>query len=168
MAEEEQTINEPKTVLTYEGVRKYEAELHDLKVNRRQEVAAKLKDARAQGDLSENGEYDAAKEEQAQIEGRIEELTKLLKNAEVIVAEDVDDNKVSVGSIVKVHDEEEDEDVEYAIVGSSEADVLQNKISNESPVGRSLIGAHKGETVTVDAPGGELKFKVLSIRRAED
>ncbi len=163
-----ETANEnvQKTILTYEGLRKYEDELQDLKINRRKEVAAKLKEARAQGDLSENGEYDAAKDEQRDIETRIAELEKLLKNVEVVDADEVSTDKVSFGSKVKIHDMEEDEDLEYQIVGSKEANILQNRISNESPVGKALLGSRVGDTVSVEIPAGILKYKVLSIERA--
>ena len=117
--------------------------------NRRKEVAQKIKEAREQGDLSENAEYDAAKDEQRDIEARIEELEKILKNVEVVVEEEVDLNTINVGCKVLLHDEEFDEDIEYKIVGSSEADSLSGKISNESPVGHALIGAKIGDTVEV-------------------
>lgn len=162
----DETQQEKKTVLTYEGLRKYEEELKDLKGNRRQEVAQKLKEARAQGDLSENGEYDAAKDEQRDIEARIEELETLLKNVEVVVEDEVDLDKINVGCKVTVRDLTDKEDVEYKIVGSSEADSLQGKISNESPVGRALIGAKVGDTVTVETPAGSFKYKVLGIERS--
>ena len=133
-------MEEKKNILTYAGLKKYEDELHDLKVNRRKEVAQKIKEAREQGDLSENAEYDAAKDEQRDIELRIEELEKLLKNAEVVVEEDVDLEKINVGCVVRVYDMEYAEEMEFSIVGSTEANSLQNKISNESPVGHALIG----------------------------
>ena len=121
---------EKKNILTYEGLKKYEDELQDLKVNKRQEVAQKIKEAREQGDLSENAEYDAAKDEQRDIEARIEALEKILKNAEVVVEEDVDTNKISIGCNVKIRDLELNEDLEYKIVGSQEANSLNGKISN--------------------------------------
>ncbi|WP_207302815.1 transcription elongation factor GreA [Lachnoclostridium sp. Marseille-P6806] len=157
---------EKKTVLTYEGLRKYEDELHNLKVNRRQEVAQKLKEARAQGDLSENGEYDAAKDEQRDIESRIEELEKLLKNVEVVVEDEVEVDKIGVGCKVRLLDMEEKEEIEYKIVGSTEADSIRGKISNESPVGRALLGAKVGQTVTVSSPAGSFQYKVLGIDRS--
>ena len=160
-------MEEKKNILTYEGLKKYEDELHDLKVNKRQEVAQKIKEAREQGDLSENAEYDAAKDEQRDIEARIEALEKILKNAEVVVEEDVDTNKISIGCKVKIRDLELNEDMEYKIVGSSEANSLKGKISNESPVGKALIGAKKGQTVTVETQAGVLKYKVLGIERSE-
>ena len=161
-------MDEKKNILTYEGLKKYEDELHDLKVNKRQEVAQKIKEAREQGDLSENAEYDAAKDEQRDIEARIEALEKILKNAVVVTDEDVDTNKISIGCKVKIRDLEFNEDLEYKIVGSSEANSLKGKISNESPVGRALIGAKKGQTVSVETQAGVLKYKVLGIERSEN
>ncbi len=134
-----------KNLLTYAGLRKLEDELHDLKVVKRKEVAGKIKEAREQGDLSENAEYDAAKDEQRDIEARIEEIEKILKNAEVVVEDEVDLDRISVGCKVKVHDYEFEEDMELKIVGSTEANSLEGKISNESPVGKALIGAHTTE-----------------------
>ena len=147
-------MEEKKNLLTYAGLKKLEEELHDLKVVRRKEVAEKIKEAREQGDLSENAEYDAARDEQRDIEARIEEIEKILKNAEIVVEDEVDLDKISVGGKVKVYDCEFDEEIEFKIVGSSEANSLQGKISNESPVGKALIGAHKGETVDVEMPSG--------------
>ena len=158
-------MEEKKNILTYEGLRKYEDELHDLKVVKRKEVAQKIKEAREQGDLSENAEYDAARDEQRDIEARIEEIEKILKNAEIVVEDEVDLDKISVGCKVKVYDCEFDEEIEFKIVGSSEANSLQGKISNESPVGKALIGAHKGETVDVEMPSGIMQYKVLEIQR---
>ena len=154
-------------MLTYAGLKKYEEELHDLKVNRRQEVAQKIKVAREQGDLSENAEYDAAKEEQRDIEIRIDELEKILKHAEVVVEEEIDLYKINVGSRVKLLDMEYDEEVEYYIVGSSEANSLQGKISNESPVGAALIGHRPGDIVEVETQAGKIQFKVLEIKRQD-
>ncbi|MBQ0043021.1 MAG: transcription elongation factor GreA [Lachnospiraceae bacterium] len=152
-----------KNILTREGLQKIEDELQELKVVRRKDVAEKLKEARAQGDLSENAEYDAAKDEQRDIEARIEELEQILKNAEVIDAEDAAGDKITIGSKVKIMDMEYKEELEYKIVGSSEADSLNGKISNESPVGKALIGATVGTTVKVETQMGILKYKVLSI-----
>ncbi len=159
-------MDEKKNILTYEGLKKYEDELHDLKVNKRQEVAQKIKEAREQGDLSENAEYDAAKDEQRDIEARIEALEKILKNAVVVTDEDVDTNKISIGCKVKIRDLEFNEDLEYKIVGSSEANSLKGKISNESPVGKALIGAKKGDVVSVETQAGILKYEVLGIERS--
>ena len=154
-----------KTLLTYAGLQKLEEELHDLKVVKRKEVAEKIKEAREQGDLSENAEYDAAKDEQRDIEARIEEIEKILKNAEVVVEDEVDLDRINVGCKVKVHDFEFEEDIELKIVGSTEANSLEGKISNESPVGKALIGAHKGETVEVEMPSGVMRYKILEIER---
>ncbi len=157
-----------KNILTTEGLKRYEDELHELKVIRRQEVAQKIKEAREQGDLSENAEYDAAKDEQRDIEARIEELEKILKNVEVIVEDEVDLNTIGVGCKVTIHDMEFDEDMEYKIVGSTEADSLKGKISNESPVGRALLGRRTGDIVTVDTLAGSVKYLVKEIRRPEN
>ena len=159
-------MEEKKNILTYEGLRKYEDELHELKVIKRKEVAQKIKEAREQGDLSENAEYDAAKDEQRDIETRIEELEKILKNAEVVVEDEVDLKRISIGCKVKIMDVEMKEEMEYKIVGSTEANSLKGKISNESPVGKALLGAKKGQTVTVETQAGPLKYKVLGIERS--
>jgi transcription elongation factor GreA len=156
-------MEEKKNILTYEGLRKYEDELQELKVVRRKQVAEKIKEAREQGDLSENAEYDAAKDEQRDIELRIEELEKILKNAEVIVEEEVDLEAINIGCKVKIRDVQLKEDFEYKIVGSAEADSLNGRISNESPVGMALLGRKVGETVSVDTQAGILKYKVLEI-----
>ena len=157
---------EKKNILTYEGLKKLEDELQDLKVNQRREIAQTIKEAREQGDLSENAEYDAAKDEQRDIEARIEKIEKILKNAEVVLDEEIDLDKISIGCLVRVLDVEYDEEEEYKLVGSSEASSLQNKISNESPFGQALIGAKVGDIVEVEAPAGVIKYKVLSIHRA--
>ncbi len=154
-----------KNILTEEGLRALEDELQDLKVNRRKEVAQKIKEAREQGDLSENAEYDAAKEEQRDIELRIEEIDKILKNAELVTDDDVDSSVINIGCKVTIRDMEFKEDLEYKIVGSTEANSLKGKISNESPVGKALIGAKKGQTVTVETPAGMLKYKILEITK---
>ena len=158
-------MEEKKNLLTYAGLQKLEEELHDLKVVKRKEVAEKIKEAREQGDLSENAEYDAAKDEQRDIEARIEEIEKILKNAEVVVEDEVDLDRISVGCKVKVHDYDFDEDMELKIVGSTEANSLEGKISNESPVGKALIGAKKGDIVKVEMPSGVMEYKVLEIER---
>lgn len=155
-----------KNILTYAGLKQYEDELQTLKVVKRKEVAQKIKEAREQGDLSENAEYDAAKDEQRDIELRIEELEKLLKNAEVVVEEEIDLDKINVGCVVKVHDIDYDEEMEFRIVGSTEANSLQNKISNESPVGRALLGKKVGDIVDVETQVGMIQYKVLEIQRA--
>ena len=154
---------EKKNVVTYSGLKKIEEELQNLKVNKRREIAAKIKEAREQGDLSENAEYDAAKDEQRDIEARIEQLEAMLKNIEV----EVDTGVVGIGCKVVVYDYEFDEKIEYDIVGSSQADIMNNKISDESPVGMALKGAKVGEEVLVEAPDGEFKYRVLDIKRQE-
>ena len=146
-------MEEKKTILTYEGLKKLEEELENLKVVKRKEVAGKIKEAREQGDLSENAEYDAAKDEQRDIEARIEELEKILKNAEVVVEDEVNLDKISIGCTVTVYDEEFEEEMEFRIVGSTEANSLQGKISNESPVGQALLGHEVGDSVTVETQG---------------
>ena len=156
---------EKKNILTYAGLKQYEDELHNLKVVKRKEVAQKIKEAREQGDLSENAEYDAAKDEQRDIELRIEELEKLLKNAEVVVEEEIDLEKINIGCKVKVYEIEEDEEMEFKIVGSTEANSLQNKISNEAPVGQALLGKKVGDVVDVETQVGVIQYKVLEIQR---
>ena len=154
-----------KRLLTYAGLKALEDELENLKVVKRKEVAAKIKEAREQGDLSENAEYDAAKDEQRDIEARIEELEGILKNAEVVVEDEVDFDKINVGCKVKVFDITYDEEMDFKIVGSTEANSLEGKISNESPVGKALIGAHTNDIVEVEMPSGIMKYKVLEIQR---
>ena len=151
---------EQKVVLTFEGLQKLEAELNDLKISKRKEVAQKIKEARAQGDLSENAEYDAAKDQQGEIESRISELEKMLRNAEVI-----DEDDAQEGNKVRLFDMEFEEELTYTIVGSTEADPAEGRISNESPVGKALLGAQEGEVVKVEAPQGEMCFKILEISR---
>ena len=156
---------EKKNIMTYAGLKQREDELQDLKVNRRKEIAQKIKEAREQGDLSENAEYDAAKDEQRDIEARIEQLENLLKNVEVLVEDEIDLDSISVGCKVKVMDLEYDEEMEFTIVGSTESNSLQNKISNESPVGRELLGKKVGDIVAIDARGGKMEYEVLGIQR---
>ncbi len=157
-----------KNLLTREGLKKYEDELQELKVVKRKEVSQKLKEARAQGDLSENAEYDAAKDEQRDIEARIFELEQLLKNVEVVDvdSDEGDGKKIAFGYTVKLLDKELKEEMVVTIKGASEADSLNGSISNESPLGKALIGAKKGETVSVEAPVGVIKYKVLDILKA--
>ena len=159
---------EKKNILTYAGLTKLEKELEDLKVNKRAEVAEKIKEAREQGDLSENAEYDAAKDEQRDIEARIEEIENILKNAEVVDEDDVDTKKISVGCKVTILDKEYDEELEFKIVGSTEASSLNGMISNESPLGSALIGKKVGNVVTVESQAGPMKYKVLAIERVND
>ena len=154
-----------EVVLTYEGLQKLEQELENLKTVRRREIAERIKQALSFGDLSENSEYDEAKNEQAYVEGRIVQLENMLKNAKVIDEDEVKTDVVSIGSKVKVLDKEYDEEVEYHIVGSTEADPSKYKISYESPVGKALIGKKKGTLVEVDVPDGTIKFKILEINK---
>ena len=159
-------MEEKKTILTYAGLKALEDELENLRVVKRKEVAGKIKEAREQGDLSENAEYDAAKDEQRDIEARIDELEKILKNVEVVVEEEVDLEKINVGCTILVHDDEYDEEIEFKIVGSTEANSLQGKISNESPVGQALIGKKVGDVVDVETPAGNIRDTVLKIERS--
>ncbi len=159
-------MEEKKTILTYAGLKALEDELENLRVVKRKEVAEKIKEAREQGDLSENAEYDAAKDEQRDIEARIDELEKILKNVEVVVEEEVDLEKINVGCTVLVHDDEFDEEIEFKIVGSTEANSLQGKISNESPVGQALMGKKVGDVVDVETPAGNIRYTVLKIDRS--
>ena len=152
-------------VLTHQGVKELEQKLEYLKTVRRLEIAEEIKTARAFGDLSENAEYDEAKNEQAKIEGEIVMLENMLRNATVVDQEDVDVQRVNVGTTVKVLDKEYNEEIEYKIVGSAEADLSTNKISNESPVGRALLGKKVGNLVKVETPGGLVKLKILDIHR---
>ncbi|MBQ8549212.1 MAG: transcription elongation factor GreA [Lachnospiraceae bacterium] len=157
---------EKKNILTYEGLKKLEEELEDLKVVRRKEVADKIKEAREQGDLSENAEYDAAKDEQREIEARIEELEKILKNAEVVDEDEVDVDTINIGCKVKILDMEFDEELEFRIVGSTEASSLQGKISNESPVGKALLRHKVGDVVEVETQAGVIEYKILEIQKS--
>ena len=159
-------MEEKKTILTYAGLKALEDELENLRVVKRKEVAGKIKEAREQGDLSENAEYDAAKDEQRDIEAGIDELEKILKNVEVVVEEEVDLEKINVGCTILVHDDEYDEEIEFKIVGSTEANSLQGKISNESPVGQALIGKKVGDVVDVETPAGNIRYTVLKIERS--
>ena len=151
---------------TAEGIKKMEEELDYLRSVKRGEVAEKIKVARSFGDLSENAEYDAAKDEQRDIEIRIEEIEKILKNAEVVSSKDVDANAINIGSTVRIKDLSSGEEMQYKIVGSTEADILGGKISNESPVGVALIGAKAGQTVDVETPKGTvLQYEILEIQK---
>ncbi len=152
-----------KHYLTKKGYEERVALLEHLKVVRRKEVAQKLKEAREQGDLSENAEYDAAKDEQRDIEAQITELEDILKDAEIIQDDNKNKGKVKMESVVTLHDIEYDEDIEYVIVGSSEADSILNKISNESPLGAALIGKKVGDVVKVEAPVGVIEYKIKKI-----
>ena len=159
-------MKEKKNIMTYEGVQKYQDELNHLKQVSRHEVAQKIKEAREQGDLSENAEYDAARDEQRDIEARIEELEKILKNVEVVDEEEVDLESINIGCRIRILDIEFNEEVEYKIVGSTEANSIKGKISNESLVGKALMGRKVGDQVDVDTPAGVVSYKVLDIQRA--
>lgn len=159
---------EKKNLLTDKGLKKLEEELQELRVVKRKEVAQKIKEAREQGDLSENAEYDAAKDEQKDIEARIEELEAILKNVEIVYSDEVDKETVNVGCIVTVKEVANGNVQEFKLVGSTEVDVLNNKISNESPVGSALIGARVGEVVTVEAPNSSFQFEILEINLDEE
>lgn len=155
-----------KKKITYEGLKKLEDELQDLKVNRRQDVAQKIKEARELGDLSENAEYDAAKDEQRDIEARIEEIDKILKNVEVVDEEEVDLSKVGIGCQIKLKDLEYDDILEFKVVGSTEANTLKGKISDESPVGKAINGKSVGDVVEVETQEGVIKYEILEIQRS--
>lgn len=154
-----------ETLLTYEGLKKIEEELEYLKTEKRREVAERIKVALGFGDLSENSEYDEAKNEQAQVEMKIVDLENKLRNVKIIDEDEIDTKTVQVGNTVQVLDMEYDEKIDYTIVGSEEADLLENKISNESPIGKALLGKKKNEVVEVEAPGGLLSFKILKITK---
>lgn len=160
------TMETKKKLLTYAGLKALEEELEDLKVVKRKEVAGKIREAREQGDLSENAEYDAAKDEQRDIEARIEELEGILKNAEVVVEDEVDYDKINVGCTVDVYDITFEEEMEFKLVGSTEANSLEGKISNESPVGQALIGKKVNDIVEVETQAGVMQYKVLHISRS--
>ena len=155
-----------KRKITYEGLKKLEDELQDLKLNKRQEVAEKIKEARELGDLSENAEYDAAKDEQRDIEARIEEIDKILKNVEVIDEDEVDLSKVSIGCKIKLKDMEDDDVLEFKMVGSTEANSLKGKISNESPVGKAIDGKRVGEIAEVETHEGVIRYQILEIKKS--
>ncbi len=158
-------MEEKEVILTQEGYNKIEKELNYLKTEKRAEIAGRIKVALGFGDLSENSEYDEAKNAQAENEVRIAELENKMRHAKIIDEKDIDTETVQIGNKVKVLDMEFNEEVEYTIVGSTEVDLAENKISNESPLGEALIGAKKGKTVEVNAPGGILKYKILDINR---
>ena len=156
---------EKELILTYEGLKKLEEELDYLKTTKKKEVAERIKEARGFGDLSENSEYDDAKNEQAEVEARIVTIESMLRVAKVVSDEDINNKTVGIGNKVTVLDVEENEELEYIIVGSTEVDVFNNKISNESPMGMALMGRKKGETVKVEAPMGEIEYKILKIQK---
>ncbi|MGI6002777.1 MAG: transcription elongation factor GreA [Lachnospiraceae bacterium] len=154
---------EKKFIMTREGLKAREEELADLKVNKRREVAEEIKEARAQGDLSENAEYDAAKDKQRHLEARIAELENEIENADVVDENTLTSDSVTIGKTVKVLDIEYNEEDTFAMVGSGDADSLNGRISNDSPLGQALMGAKVGDTVSVEAPAGVFKYKVLEI-----
>ena len=154
-----------EVILTQEWFDKLEEELNYLKTEKRTEIAERIKVARGFGDLSENSEYDEAKNAQAENEQQIAELEVKIRNAKVIDSSEIDTKTVQIGNLVKLYDEEFDEEIEYTIVGSTEVNLAENKISNESPIGKALLGRKKGEVVDVDAPDGIIKFKILAIKK---
>lgn len=154
---------EKEKLLTAEGLKKIESELEDLKTVKRKEVAERIKQALDFGDISENSEYDEAKNEQAWLEDRIIKLESLIRNATVIDSSEISSDIVSVGAKVVIKDLDYDEEIEYSIVGSAEADPCEGKISNESPVGTALLGKAKGDIVSVQVPDGIAKYEVISI-----
>ena len=158
-------MEEKINILTYSGLKKLEDEREDLKVNQRKMIAQKIKEAREQGDLSENAEYDSAKDEQRDIELRIEDIEKILKNVEVVDESEAETDRINIGCRVQIKDMEYNDILDYSIVGSTEANSLEGKISNESPVGKALIGARIGDVVEVEAPSGSVKFEILAIER---
>lgn len=158
-------MTEKEVILTQDGLKKLEEELEHLKSVKRREVAERIKVAIGYGDISENSEYEDAKNEQAFIEGRIITLEKMLRNARIINNEDVDINTVSIGSKVTLQDVEFGDIVEYTIVGTAESDPSQNRISNESPVGKAILGKKKGTVVDVSVPAGIIQYKIVDIKR---
>ena len=155
-----------KQMYTQQGYQDLVDELKYLKLTRREEIKEQIAVARGFGDLSENAEYDEARNEQAKVEARIQELEALIENAEIIDESNMDVRAISLGSVVKLYDEDFEEEITYSIVGSNQADPLEQKISDQSPIGRALMGKKAGDRVTVTAPAGELHFKVLEVARA--
>ncbi len=158
-------MEEKEVILTQEGYNKLEQELNYLKTEKRTEIAERIKVALGFGDLSENAEYDEAKTAQSENENQIAELETKIRNAKIIDEKEIDTKTVQIGNQVKVHDLEFDEDIVYTIVGSTEVNLLENKISNESPLGKALLGAEKGDIVNVEAPAGIMKYKILAIKK---
>ena len=155
-----------KQMYTKQGYQDLVDELKYLKLTRREEIKEQIAVARGFGDLSENAEYDEARNEQAKVEARIQELEALIENAEIIDETNMDVRSISLGSVVKLFDEDFEEEITYNIVGSNQADPLEKKISDQSPIGRALMGKKAGDSVSVTAPAGELHFKVLEVARA--
>lgn len=155
-----------KQKYTKQGYQDLVDELKYLKLTRREEIKEQIAVARGFGDLSENAEYDEARNEQAKVEARILELESLIENAEIIDESTMDIRSISLGSVVKLRDEDFDEEITYSIVGSNQADALEQKISDQSPIGQALMGKKAGDRVTVIAPAGEIHFRVLEVTRA--
>lgn len=158
-------MSDKEVILTQEGLRKLEDELENLKSVKRREVAERIKVAIGYGDISENSEYEDAKNEQAFIEGRVITLEKMLRNARIINSDEIETDVVGVGATVTVEDMEFGDVTEYAIVGSAESDPLQNKISNESPLGKAMLGKKKGTVVNVTVPAGVIQYKIVDIKK---
>ena len=158
---------EKVNLLTKQALKKLNAELEDLKVNKRKEIAAKIKEAREQGDLSENAEYDAAKDEQRDLEARIDELENIIKNSKVVDTRKIDYDKIHIGSAVKVRDMATRREYTYQIVSTTEVNSRERKISYESPIGSALMNKEVDEIVTVSTPNGDLRLRVLEIRKAD-
>lgn len=157
-------MSDKEVILTQEGLKKLEDELENLKSVKRREVAERIKVAIGYGDISENSEYEDAKNEQAFIEGRVITLEKMLRNARIINSDEIDTDTVGIGATVSVEDLEFGDIVEYTIVGTAESNPLQNKISNESPVGKAILGKKKGTVVDVNVPAGVIQYKIVDIR----
>ncbi|SDE54696.1 transcription elongation factor GreA [Paenibacillus sp. UNCCL117] len=158
-------MSEKEVILTQEGLKRLEEELEHLKSVKRREVAERIKVAIGYGDISENSEYEDAKNEQAFVEGRIITLEKMLRNARIINNDEVDTNTVSVGAKVTLKDMEYGDILEYSIVGTAESDPFQNKISNESPVGKAILGKRKGSVVDVTVPAGVIQYEIIDIQK---
>jgi len=158
-------MNDKETILTQDGLKKYEEELENLKSVKRREVAERIKIAIGYGDISENSEYEDAKNEQAFIEGRIITLEKMLRNARIINNDEIDVDTVSVGCTVTVEDLEFGDHVDYTIVGTAESNPFENKISNESPLGKAILGMKKGTVVEVNVPAGNIQYKIVDIKK---
>ncbi len=161
-------MNKPITVLTKDGVAKLEAELENLKTVRRREVAEKIKVALSFGDLSENSEYDEAKNEQGIVESRIAEIEATLAHAQIIDSDDITTEKVGIGTVVKIFDKDMDEEMEFQIVGTSEANIDKGQMSDESPIGAALLGRKIGDVVDVETPSGTIQFEILDISKKEE
>ncbi|SFL81319.1 transcription elongation factor GreA [Halanaerobium salsuginis] len=157
-----------QVMLTEEGFEKLEKELDYLENEKRREVAKRIKVAREFGDISENSEYDDAKNEQAFVEGRIQEIKNMLNNAHVVKDDEVTDKKVNLGTTVVLHDLDNEDEISYTLVGSAEADPLNYKISNESPIGKAILGHAIGDKVKVETPGGQVTYKIISIKKVKN